>query len=264
MHTQRRFGVTVLGLALTAGLATTTGPARAGVIVVPNAQTATEGNDDNGYPFNIANFGLNSQRYQQVYNASDFLAAFGGGPKLITQIAFRPNPDVGSSFSSTLPNVQIDLSTTSKTADGLSTTFAANVGADDTVVHSGPLSLSSAFTGPASGPKDFDIVISLTTPFLYDPTKGNLLLDVRNFGGGFTTQFDAEQFTGDAISRVFTNDANGVNDATGSPDTVGLVTQFTFQPAAAVPEPSSLALLGLGAGALAGWRRWRNRKPTTA
>jgi hypothetical protein len=30
--------------------------------------------------------------------------------------------------------------------------------------------------------------------------------------------------------------------------------------ATAVPEPSTFALLALGGGALAGWRRWRKRR----
>ena len=57
--------------------------------------------------------------------------------------------------------------------DGLNPcNFANNVGADDTIVHSGSLFLSSAFTGPAGGPKGFDILIHLTTPFTYDPASG--------------------------------------------------------------------------------------------
>jgi hypothetical protein len=32
-------------------------------------------------------------------------------------------------------------------------------------------------------------------------------------------------------------------------------------PPPAVPEPSTLALLALGAAAVAGWRRWRRRTP---
>src|SRR5205823_14144179 len=105
-------------------------------------------------------------RYQQVYSASDF-TVFGTSPRFITQVAFRPDAIYGSAFNSTLFNVQIDLSTTTKAVDGLNQTFANNVGADDTIVHSGSLSLSSAFTGPNGGPKNFDIVIPLSTPFPY-------------------------------------------------------------------------------------------------
>ena len=36
------------------------------LIVVPNALTATEGDANNGFPFNITKFGRTSQRYQQV------------------------------------------------------------------------------------------------------------------------------------------------------------------------------------------------------
>jgi hypothetical protein len=39
---------------------------------------------------------------------------------------------------------------------------------------------------------------------------------------------------------------------------------LVIQPAAVVPEPSTLALLALGGGALAVWRRWRGRAGATA
>ena len=73
------------------------------------------------------------------------------------------------------------MSTTTASAGTLSTTFASNVGADDTTVYSGPLTISSAFTGPAVGPMDMDIVVKLQTPFTYNPTNGNLLLETRIF-----------------------------------------------------------------------------------
>jgi hypothetical protein len=210
-------------------------------VVVPNSATTTEGNSNNSYPFDLTEAGLSSQRYQQVYAASQF-----GGGGLITQIIFRPDAFAGHAFTSALPDIQIDLSTTSAADDGLSTTFADNVGADDTVVFTrGQLTLSSAFTGPPDGPKDFDIIITLTTPFLYNPALGNLLLDVRNFGGGTTTFFDAVFTTGDGVSRVYNQD---VNSATGSTDTEGLVTGFVI-----VPEPSSAAMLLAGGGTLLAW-----------
>jgi hypothetical protein len=228
----------------------TRGFAHAQSVVVPNNKAAAEGNVDNAYPFNLGGTSdhLSSQRYQQVYDHSQFAAI--SGPEPITAILFRPDaafrPGLvsGGPFSTTLPEVRIDLSTTNEAPDGLSLIFADNVGADDRIVFDGPLSLSSAFTGPVDGPKTFDIVIPLMTPFPYDPGAGNLLLDVRNFGGGTTVQLDAENTPGDAVSRAYSG--SGVNSATAyATDTEGLVTEFQFG-AVVVPEPGGLALLATG------------------
>jgi hypothetical protein len=78
---------------------------------------------------------------------------------------------------------------------------------------------------------------------LYDPSLGNLLLDVRNFGAGSTSPFSVTQDTHDSVSRVFADD---VSLTTGNADSAGLVTQFDFNSVAA-PEPSTwnLGMLGL-------------------
>ena len=218
-------------------------------VVVPNSARTTEGNANNSYPFNITPFGLPSQRYQQLYAASQF-----GGGGLITQIIFRPDAFAGHAFTSTLPDIQIDLAYSSAPDDGLSTTYANNITAGDTIVFArGPLTLSSAFTGPAGGPKDFDIIITLTTPFFYNPALGNLLLDVRNFGGGITCSFDAVFTPADGVSRVFS--LTGVNATTGSTDTLGLVTGFNI-----VPEPGTAMLLAGGGTLLALFGGCRRRR----
>ena len=224
----------------------TTSPAS--LITTPVGNTSVEGNTNNVFPFDL---GATTQRYQQVYAASEFAILAGGG-EFITQLAFRPDNGSGGAFSSTLPGIRIDLSTVSVGPDALSATYAINVGGNDVVVYGGatgaPLTLSSSFTGPAGGPKDFDIIITLTTPFFYNPAAGNLLLDVRNFGGGSTTTFDV-QASADSISRVFNSD---VNLATGTADTIGLITRFTTT---TIPEPATFSLLGLGALLLAARRR---------
>jgi hypothetical protein len=174
-------------------------PAAAVSIVVPNNLVNTEAGNNNDLPFDIAAQTLTSARYQQVYAASQFGSIPGGG--YITQILFRPDTGIhGYAFSSTLASVQIVLSTTSAAVDGLNATFSSNVGPDAVSVYWGALPLSSACMGPTNGPKDFDIVINLETPFDYNPVQGNLLMDVWNYNGGGTTYFDA--VNGGPVSRA--------------------------------------------------------------
>jgi hypothetical protein len=179
-------------------------------------------------------------RYQQVYNASQF-----SGPILITQIAFRPDGDGSTTaFNRTLSNINIALSTTSAAEGSLSLVFANN-----TTVYSGPLTLTSAFTGPVGGPKDFDIVINLQTSFLYNPLVGNLLMDVLNSSpesNDILMFFDATDNPSDGTQRVTGNEGAPTELVAPTQDPVALVTRFTGGTiSAAAPEPGSLALLAI-------------------
>src|SRR6185503_15465857 len=107
-------------------------------------------------------------RLQEIYAASTLPP----GPILISGMKLRPSAVAGFAFTSTIENIQINLSTTRIGPAALSAQFAANIGTNDTIVFAGALSLSSQFTGPAFGPKDFDIDIPFSTPFLYDPADG--------------------------------------------------------------------------------------------
>ena len=200
-------------------------------VVVTSSNEFVEGDSVLSLPFNLTIDGKSSMRYQQVYANSEFGFLF--VPHLITQIAFRPDAGAGGAFSSTIDNIQINLSTTSREPDNLSPNFLSsdfllNVGADDTEVFSGSLALSSSFDGPPGGPKEFDIVIDLQQPFLYNPADGNLLLDVRNFTGGTTTRFDRDLSASMRVLSSATTD--GVADSTGAFASGGLVTRFTMFP----------------------------------
>jgi len=233
-------------------------------IVAPNSAASTDSLYFNAFPFDLGADTFEdpgqTERYQQVYASSQFSNVDPGG-EWITALSFRPNPSFGAAFSGTLPDIRIDLSTTRAADDGLSTTFANNVGSNDTIVYGGTngaaLPLSSSATGPSGGPDNFDIVIQLSTPFFYNPANGNLLMDVSNYGGGLTTYFDAVDVAGDGVSRAYTV-ASGVNSSTAdASDTLGLVTGFTFTE---VPEPAAWVWLLPAIAAFGCWQRVRDTR----
>jgi hypothetical protein len=195
--------------------------------VVPNEWSTAQGDAGNLFPL----FSSKPIRYQQVFDAAQFSRLNPGGG-LIDRIAFRGHGP-GVPFTGTVAQLQVNLSTTSKTPDGLSSTFANNVGADDTQVFSGPFQSAVTFTGD---PTNFEVVINFTTPFYYDPAKGNLLLDVHNTQGGtevppLDQELDGTSATGDSVSRVYNyGDVNaaaaGQTGSVDEKDSYGLITRF--------------------------------------
>jgi hypothetical protein len=218
------------------------GISRAADVVSPNTLRTIQGDTGNLFPI------LSTQplRYQQVYDRSEF-AGFAAGGEYITQLAFRVHSP-GIAFSASIGSLQVNLSTTPKAPDTLSATFADNVGSDDTIVFpAASVDFSTSVAGPADGPQAFDMVITFTTPFLYDPSKGNLLVDIRNSSG--TThdpandqEIDAVSTGGDGVSRVYNlgDAAAATAGLTGSGfqmDTLGAVTRFVSTPTSPATTP---------------------------
>ncbi len=195
-------------------------------LVIPSGLEDTEAGGGSGILNRV-------HREQALYEASLFPAH----PIVITEFSFRPNigdGEVGRAFSNQISALRISLSTSTKQADNLSSTFADNVGADATVVLDSPVVLTSGFTGPADGPKDFDVVIPFDQPFLYDPAGGNLLVDIKDSSGEPTTSVDAANASSDKASRVVAVDPDAED---GVPDTGADVLQIQYFAAAVDSAP---------------------------
>jgi hypothetical protein len=202
---------------------TTCATATCGNVVVPNANGTVAGPTSNSFPFTTTGAYM---RHQQVYASSEFTGV--GGPMTITSIRFRPNPSSTAPTWSTTFDLTMTVSTTAAAPDGLSATFADNHGANVAVVYSGEITLSTEQTTPVQGVTAFDVIVDLQTPFVYDPSQGNLLVDVERNGSTIGTNrfLDAVSATGDPTSRV---SSSTVGATTGTLSSIGLITQFLVE-----------------------------------
>ncbi|MFO1435222.1 MAG: hypothetical protein U1F34_02205 [Gammaproteobacteria bacterium] len=209
---------------------------QAATINFTTAPTLAEGDANIGFPFNTSYFTRNSMRYQQVFDVSSFGKIPMNGE--IVGIAFRVDGLVGESFDATL-QLQIDLSTVASGVRRLDATFSNNIGVDDKKVFEGKVRLAStARRDQNSKTMPFDVVIDFNTPFVY--RGGNLLLDIRNFSGGRTSQLDGMFAPGNALTRVYSFDVNASQASVR--DNSGLIAQFKVQTFNA-PLPGPLGLM---------------------
>jgi hypothetical protein len=188
----------------------------------------------NSFPFGY-DFGGTNTRYQQVYDASNF-----AGPIDIAKITFFKTVVPGGSLAS--GDYTFSLSTTSVAVNALDpVNFDNNLGPDN--------QLFNVFT-LAGGLAPTELSFA-GTPFDYDPTSGNLLLDIQIAGfshSGGAAAFDARNGTAGGIF-------SSAHNFSSSPatDNFGLVTAF-----APVPEPTAAVLFGVGFALVSGAMRSRS------
>jgi hypothetical protein len=172
--------------------------------------------------------------YQQVYGSTNF-----SRPITITDLEFFNTVDFsGGDTEPQAGSYVLSLSTTQAAVGGLSTNLSDNLGPDNTIVYSGGVPTLSGGV----------LRFVLSSPFTYDPSKGNLLLDAQiDYGDTEGLIFFDLNGEGGLASQAFPTD-DGVFVG-GS----AIVTRFSTT----VPEPSTWAMILLGFAGLGfiGYRR---------
>lgn len=152
-------------LALSLFASTSLLSAQQGRLVVPPEYTEVEAPGGTAFGWGQ---GQTARHVQWIYDSSYFTNNGVDHPILITRLRWRAN-GANTVVAGTYANATLTLA--SATVDCLTptTTFAANLGPDATVVHSGPVSLAAA---QGATPNNWFVDLPLQTPFLYDPTLG--------------------------------------------------------------------------------------------
>ena len=190
-----------------------------------DAATITIGNTNgsNAFPFgtNTDGSAAYSGEYQQIYSSTSF-----SGPISISQLAFSSDSKDPASITYSFT---LALGVTTRTPSSPGSTYSGTF----TPVFSGALTASLTST-----PSDFDLVITLTSPFIYNPALGNLLLDLNvTSAAGPNALFFSTESSSSSFGRVF--NASGTGASTEGPNR-GLVTRVT---GTTVPEPSAFVLI---------------------
>jgi hypothetical protein len=141
-------------------------PVHSDTVIVPPDRATQAGNN------HLLDGFHNTGSFQSVYGAQNFSSTV-----LITGVAFRADENAGGlSLQASIPRVVINLSTYHGTFSSFNpSSYASNKGSDDTKVFDSAVTWTTTDLAGAQ-PNPFDLKIQFSTPFVYDPSKGSLLM----------------------------------------------------------------------------------------
>lgn len=183
--------------------------------------------------------GNSTGRYQQVYSSTAF-----PGPITFSGIQFDVFNTHGDGLNEMdAATFQISFSTTSAGVGTVSSNQAGNVGADHQLF--GTYSLGGTLAST--------LVFNGLSSFTYDPSKGNLLIDVLLSNVTTNPKGDHTYVDADTGGSIFSRGYTGFGGGTTG-DGIGLVTTFLTSAStppppsttSTTPEPGTFVLAALG------------------
>ncbi|MEX2138164.1 MAG: hypothetical protein WD894_02800, partial [Pirellulales bacterium] len=189
-------------------------------IVSPSAYKDMEGEGETGDRDATVPF-----RYQAVFPSED-LAALGNTPHWLVDITFRPDESLTSPLTVLYPDTEFRLTTMQAGPPNLSSRFDDNLGSNFKHFYRGRATYVSDASGPGPGPGEFytSDYSAGVTPYLFDPSQGNLLMDVIGLQGA------SPPHRGDRVPGILTAVVGSPNASHGE-IMPAFVHQLTFIPA---------------------------------
>jgi hypothetical protein len=163
--------------------------------------------------------------YQRVFPAEDF-AALGGKPHWLIYGTVRPDQSVTSPRTAHWPDLQLRLATVQLEPPNLSLRFDDNLGSNFKHWYRGPATGVADVDGPGPGPREFYTFDYPAghTPYLYDPSQGNLLFDAIAWQGV------SPSHRTDLTTSIQVGVSGSALATQGSRQTSAPIFQFTFIP----------------------------------
>lgn len=187
-------------LAVLAAIASASAPdLTAQQVVIPAGFATTAAASSTAYPWGR---GASQIRVLYIYDSSHLTNQAINFPIAITRVQWRAQEN-STNAGGTYSNVVIQMSTAAVDYTAPNATFAANHGNDLQTVYSGPVTVQP---GAGTNPGNWYVDVLLSQPFVYDPTLGDLAIDIgtdaTGWAGGAGAALDSAGAAG-ATSRVY-------------------------------------------------------------
>ena len=199
--------------------------------VIPFGTATANGTTANVFPWGTSGSGLPGLRVQACYDGSNFLNGGINSTIVITRLRWRADSPLGSWAGGTYNPATISLSTAAVNWNAVGLNWSANHGFNLTQCYNGPV-MVQPWAGGATGLGPFVVDVTLSSPFLYYPGGGDLIIDTDwqsgAYSGGSLPALDVDGLSTTLASSVFGSVSYPA--ATSPTLNYGLVVEVTYSP----------------------------------